>query len=478
MISVAIVDDDPIVCSSIGTILTATGTAQVLWSAHDGEAAVANCRRHAPDVLLIDVQMPGIDGLEAAERILQDDPDARILILTTFADPDYIRRAIDLHTKGYLIKQDVASVVPAVQAVMAVCLAALAALVETKTWLTLSMAFCVAAVAIPTWAMFLPLVACDLAYQLVFCATPRTRHAKYVLTAAPCAAACVVTGMALMSIGGVWPHDARALACMLLMPLTVLAAVAGWLRADGLRSQMRYRALADARRERLRLSHARIADVEAQRTADMRQARLNERTRIAREIHDNVGHVLTRAIMMTQADHVVAATVGDAEHAAQFGQISATLDEAMTLIRASVHDLKDEGTDFHSMVEDAASVDEGVPLTVHLADGIEHAPAAVARCFAAVIREALTNAVRHGTASEATVKLIDLPGLWQLIVQDNGGKPISAGAMRSAGIGLADIEERARALGGNATCGPYGEGWRVFVSIPKPDPAQQTTQGA
>ena len=131
-----------------------------------------------------------------------------------------------------------------------------------------------------------------------------------------------------------------------------------------------------------------------------------------------------------------------------------------------MHDLKDEGTDFHSMVEDAASVDEGVPLTVHLADGIEHAPAAVARCFAAVIREALTNAVRHGTASEATVKLIE---------QDNGGKPISAGAARSAGIGLADIEERARALGGNATCGPYGEGWRVFVSIPKPDPAQQTT---
>lgn len=288
----------------------------------------------------------------------------------------------------------------------------------------------------------------------------------------------MVTGMALMSIGGVWPHDARALACMLLMPLTVLTAVAGWLRADGLRSQMRYRALADARRERLRLSHARIADVEAQRTADMRQARLNERTRIAREIHDNVGHVLTRAIMMTQADHVVAATVGDAEHAAQFSQISATLDEAMTLIRASVHDLKDEGTDFHSMVEDAASVDEGVPLVVHLADGIKHAPAAVARCFAAVIREALTNAVRHGTASEATVKLIDLPGLWQLIVQDNGGKPISAGATRSAGIGLADIEERARALGGNATCGPYGEGWRVFVSIPKQDPAQQTTQGA
>lgn len=58
---------------------------------------------------------------------------------------------------------------------VAVCLAALAALVETKTWLTLSMAFCVAAVAIPVWAMFLPLVACDLAINSS--SPPRHAHA-------------------------------------------------------------------------------------------------------------------------------------------------------------------------------------------------------------------------------------------------------------------------------------------------------------
>ena len=106
---VAIVDDDPIVCSSIGTILTTTGTAEVVWTAHDGAAAVVAYARQKPDVLLIDVQMPGTDGLEASERIL---------VLTTFADPEYIRRAIELGTKGYLIKQDVASVIPAVQAVL------------------------------------------------------------------------------------------------------------------------------------------------------------------------------------------------------------------------------------------------------------------------------------------------------------------------------------------------------------------------
>lgn len=116
---VAIVDDDAIVCSSIGTILTTTGTAEVVWTAHDGGAAVVAYARQKPDVLLIDVQMPGTDGLEASERILAEHPDARILVLTTFADPEYIRRAIKLGTKGYLIKQDVASVIPAVQAVMA-----------------------------------------------------------------------------------------------------------------------------------------------------------------------------------------------------------------------------------------------------------------------------------------------------------------------------------------------------------------------
>ena len=83
---VAIVDDDPIVCSSIGTILTTTGTAEVVWTAHDGAAAVVAYARQKPDVLLIDVQMPGTDGLEASERIL---------VLTTFADPEYIRRAIE-----------------------------------------------------------------------------------------------------------------------------------------------------------------------------------------------------------------------------------------------------------------------------------------------------------------------------------------------------------------------------------------------
>ena len=119
---IAIVDDDPIVCQSLETILTATGTAEVLWMANDGDAAV---RRYfetpasRPDVLLIDIQMPGTSGLDAAREILATDPVARILFLTTFADQSYIAQAMGLGAKGYLIKQDVAAVGPALQAVMA-----------------------------------------------------------------------------------------------------------------------------------------------------------------------------------------------------------------------------------------------------------------------------------------------------------------------------------------------------------------------
>ena len=113
MTRVAIVDDDPIVCSSLSTILKATGTAAIAWTACDGEIAVDRYEADNPDVLLIDVQMPVMDGLTASRKIIDAHPNAKILILTTFA------KALEIGTKGYLIKQDVSSVIPAVQSVMA-----------------------------------------------------------------------------------------------------------------------------------------------------------------------------------------------------------------------------------------------------------------------------------------------------------------------------------------------------------------------
>ena len=115
---VCIVDDDPFVTTSLATILSAEPDLEVAGEGHDGEAAVALFERERPDVLLMDIQMPGTDGLAAAERILDAHPEARIVFLTTFSDDEYIVRALRLGAKGYLIKQEVATIAPALRTVM------------------------------------------------------------------------------------------------------------------------------------------------------------------------------------------------------------------------------------------------------------------------------------------------------------------------------------------------------------------------
>ena len=115
---VAIIDDDAVVCESLSIILGAEGDIDVVGTGTDGDAAVRLYAEAAPDIVLMDIQMPGRDGLSAAQEILARDPAARIVFLTTFSDDEYIVRALALGARGYLIKQDVAAVASALRAVM------------------------------------------------------------------------------------------------------------------------------------------------------------------------------------------------------------------------------------------------------------------------------------------------------------------------------------------------------------------------
>ena len=115
---VAIIDDDALVCESLSIILGAEGDIEVAGTGTDGDAAVRLYVEAAPDIVLMDIQMPGRDGLSAAQEILGRDPAARIVFLTTFSDDEYIVRALALGARGYLIKQDIAAVAPALRAVM------------------------------------------------------------------------------------------------------------------------------------------------------------------------------------------------------------------------------------------------------------------------------------------------------------------------------------------------------------------------
>lgn len=116
---VIVVDDDAIVVRSLSTILGAEPDIEVAGTGTSGEEAVSLFSMCEPDVVLMDIQMPGVDGLSAAEKILAANPAARVVFLTTFSDDDYIVRALRLGARGYLIKQDVATIAPALRSVMA-----------------------------------------------------------------------------------------------------------------------------------------------------------------------------------------------------------------------------------------------------------------------------------------------------------------------------------------------------------------------
>lgn len=115
---IVVIDDDKLVALSLKTILENTGSIEIAAMGHSGEEAIALYAQHRPDVMLIDIRMQGMTGLEAGEKILASDKDAKILYLTTFSDDEYIVKALNIGAKGYILKQDFNGIEPALQAVM------------------------------------------------------------------------------------------------------------------------------------------------------------------------------------------------------------------------------------------------------------------------------------------------------------------------------------------------------------------------
>lgn len=112
-----VVDDDRLVSSSLKTILEADSGITVVGTLNSGAQAVEKYSEWNPDVLLMDIRMDGMTGLDVAEILLQQHPDAKILFLTTFSDDEYIAKALKIGAKGYILKQNFESIVPSVKTV-------------------------------------------------------------------------------------------------------------------------------------------------------------------------------------------------------------------------------------------------------------------------------------------------------------------------------------------------------------------------
>ncbi|MEV4313080.1 response regulator transcription factor [Actinocrispum sp. NPDC049592] len=104
MIRTVIVDDDPMVCAHLREVFAFADDIEVVDEAYDGAAAVESVLRHRPDVVLMDLRMPGVDGLAAIPRIRSLDRPPVVVALTTFDTDDHILRALSAGAAGFLLK--------------------------------------------------------------------------------------------------------------------------------------------------------------------------------------------------------------------------------------------------------------------------------------------------------------------------------------------------------------------------------------
>ena len=318
-----------------------------------------------------------------------------------------------------------------------------------------SYACIIAAVFVPPFVPFAPLAFYDIARRV------RREHAWVALGIGSAFAFALVADLR----GGALTTRTLLLTAILSVAATLLSLRTAQLE----REQERMRRTRDKLQERALALEARNRDLADRQDYEVELATLAERARIAREIHDNVGHQLTRASLQAEALRVVHAD--EPRVAADFADVKRTVDEALQLVRASVHALNDNATDLSVQLErivEGARSDNGPQIELEVL--AEHAPANVANCFAAVLREALSNAMRHAHAKTITVRCMEHPSFYQLVVTDDGTGGVRTSA-RSAtgGMGLASMRERVEALGGTFTAGPRAGtgGWRVFATVPK-----------
>ncbi len=318
-----------------------------------------------------------------------------------------------------------------------------------------SYAYVIAAVFVPPFVPFAPLALYDIARRV---RRERIWPALAIGAVFVCALVADLRGGALTT---------RTL--LLTAILSVAATLLSLRTAQLEREQQRMRRTRDGLQERALALEARNRDLADRQDYEVELATLAERARIAREIHDNVGHLLTRSIMQVEALQVVHAD--EPGVAADFADVKRTVDEALQLVRISVHALNDNAVDLSVQLErivEGARSDGGPQIELEVL--AEHAPANVANCFAAVLREALSNTMRHACAQTVTVRCMEHPSFYQLVVTDDGAGGVHASGRGAAeGMGLASMRERIEALGGTFTAGPRASagGWRVFATVPK-----------
>jgi DNA-binding NarL/FixJ family response regulator len=104
-VRVLLVDDDDLMRAGLRSVLSSDDTIEVTGEAGDGSEALSSVRETQPDIVLMDIRMPGVDGISATREVLGGSPDVKVVVLTTFEDDDYIFDALSAGASGFLLKR-------------------------------------------------------------------------------------------------------------------------------------------------------------------------------------------------------------------------------------------------------------------------------------------------------------------------------------------------------------------------------------
>lgn len=228
--------------------------------------------------------------------------------------------------------------------------------------------------------------------------------------------------------------------------------------------QMKLHSMRDASMEHDMLMEQMNHQLIEKQNAQIYNATLKERNRIAREIHDNVGHMITRSILQVGAIGVINT---DEKLKAPISDLKSTLDTAMDSMRKSVHDLYDESVDLRQALAKLKPTDSAFAFSLEY-DCEDDVPRDVKYAFIAIAKEAVNNAVKHSNGDEIRIIVREHPAFYQLEIMDNG---TSADERRLSGetgdgIGIKNIKERVAAIGGTMRI-KADDGLMIFVTLMK-----------
>lgn len=224
------------------------------------------------------------------------------------------------------------------------------------------------------------------------------------------------------------------------------------------RLKVAYRKQRDATQELALVLSAKNRNLMIQQEQEIRIATLDERNRIAREIHDNVGHLLSSSLLQIGALQVMTKEETTKE---SLTSLRETISTAMDSVRKSVHDLHEEALDLKMMIQKLIAGFTFCDVMFEY-DVIHPFKQEVIYHIAAVVKECLNNTMKHSNATKLSMIIREQPAFYQIIVNDNGTKK----SVSEDGIGLHNIRERVESLHGYVNI-TTEDGFRVFITLPK-----------